>query len=285
MTTFDIIIVNYNSTDHLLRCLESIEHTLGAVRAKIIVVDNASTENVERIIAAFPGVQLIKNTTNVGFARAVNQGISRGSSTYIMLLNPDTIISPDFFNKGLEFMDQHPGVAIMGPRIMDPDGSIQGSARSFPTALTALFGRTSFLTRLFPNNPISRRNILTTDSDGRTVMPVDWVSGACMVVRRKAIASSGLMDECFFMYSEDTDCCKRMWEEGWTVVYYPEVSLTHLVGTSSRKSFVRSTIEFHRSAFIFYRKHSSRAVFCLMLPVLIGGLGLRCLIVLLKGPK
>ncbi len=140
------------------------------------------------------------------------------------------------------------------------------------------------MTRLFPNNPISRQNILTINSD-KTVRSVDWVSGACMVVSRKAIDVVGLMDECFFMYFEDADWCKRMWEAGWKVMYNPDISITHHVGTSSKKNFVKSSLEFHRSAFNFYKKHNSRLTFFFMLPLLVGGLTLRFLLTLMKKQK
>jgi len=283
-TLLDIIIVNYNSTDRLLTCLSSIYQSLQDLSAKVLVVDNASSDGIERIQTKFPGVCLIENTTNMGFAKAVNQGIRQGSSPTAVLLNPDTSISEDFFKLAVEYMEQHPDVGILGPKILDPDGSIQGSARSFPTPLTAIFGRTSFMTRLFPNNPISRQNILTINSD-KTVRSVDWVSGACMVVSRKAIDVVGLMDECFFMYFEDADWCKRMWEEGWKVMYNPGISITHHVGTSSKKNFVKSSLEFHRSAFNFYKKHNSRLTFFFVLPLLVGGLTLRFLLTLMKKQK
>jgi GT2 family glycosyltransferase len=281
----DIIIVNYNSTDRLLNCLSSINRSLENLTAKILVEDNASTDGVDRIKELFPGVHLTENTTNLGFARAVNQAVCKGCSPYVILLNPDTFIAGDFFKPSIDFMEQHPDVGIIGPKILDPDGSVQGSARSFPTPLTAIFGRTSLLTRLFPSNPISRQNILTTGFDGQSTVPVDWISGAGMIVRRKAIDKVGLMDERFFMYWEDADWCKRMWEAKWKVIYYPVISLTHHVGTSSRKKFFRSTFEFHRSAFNLYRKHTAKSLYYPMLPILAIGLGLRFLLILLRGKK
>ena len=116
MAAIDIIIINYNSTDQLLQCLDSIRRALGAFQAEILVVDNASSDNAENIRVLFPAVQLIQNQTNLGFARAVNQGIQQGKSPYVMLLNPDTLMSDDFFTKSLEFMDQHPDVSVMGPK-------------------------------------------------------------------------------------------------------------------------------------------------------------------------
>jgi len=281
----DIVIVNYNSTDRLLNCLSSIHRSLGNLSVKILVEDNASTDGVDRITKLFPEVQLTENTVNLGFAKAVNQSLRKGCSPYVILLNPDTLIVSDFFDPAIEFMEQHSDVGVLGPKILDPDGSVQGSARSFPTPLTAIFGRTSLLTRLYPNNPISRQNILTAGFDNQAIVPVDWVSGAGMLVRRKAIDAVGLMDERFFMYWEDADWCKRMWEAKWKVIYYPAISLTHHVGTSSKKRFFRSAFEFHRSAFNLYRKHTAKAVFYPMLPILTAGLGLRFLLILLRGKK
>lgn len=282
MKALDIILVNYNSTDHLLRCLESIRGSLGDLQAQIIVVDNASTDSWQRVADACPAARLIRNPENRGFASAVNTGIRMGTAPCIVLLNPDTVVPPGFFRSALDVMDRRPDVGILGPRILDPDGATQGSARAFPTPLTALFGRTALLTRLFPNNPLSRRNILTGTPDDREDRPVDWVSGACMVVRREAIGRMGLMDEQFFMYWEDADWCKRAREAGWSVVHDPALSLTHVVGTSSRTNPIRSAFEFHRSAYRLYRKHTKRTTFLLMAPVLLGGLALRFLLVVLR---
>lgn len=284
MKTLDIVLVNYNSTEELLRCLESIRGALDTAQATIVVVDNASTDSWQQVTAAYPFVHLIRNAENKGFASAVNTGIRQGTAPYIVLLNPDTLVPPGFFRGALEVMDRHPGVAILGPKILDPDGATQGSARAFPTPLTALFGRTALLTRLFPNNPLSRRNILSGAADDREARPVDWVSGACMVVRREALGRIGPMDEQFFMYWEDADWCKRAWESGWTVLYDPTLSLTHEVGISSRTNPIRSAFEFHRSAFKLYRKHSKRTTFLLMVPILLGGLALRFLLVVLRRP-
>ncbi len=285
MKALDIVLVNYNSTDHLLRCLESIQGSLEGVQAQIVVVDNASTDSWQRVTDACPEARLIRNPENRGFASAVNTGIRVGTAPYIVLLNPDTVVSPGFFRGALDFMGRRPDVGILGPRILDPDGATQGSARAFPTPLTALFGRTALLTRLFPGNPLSRRNILTGPPDDWEARPVDWVSGACMVVRREALDRMGPMDEQFFMYWEDADWCKRARETGWTVVYDPALSLTHAVGASSRTNPIRSAFEFHRSAFRLYRKHTKRATFLLMAPVLLGGLALRFLLVVLRRPR
>jgi GT2 family glycosyltransferase/glycosyltransferase involved in cell wall biosynthesis len=266
----DIVIVNYNSTDFLIKCLESVCAALGTIPATLRVQDNASTDGVERIIEQFPAVILTRNDRNLGFGAAVNQALQQSSSQYVILLNPDSYVLKDFFHNIIEFMEMNPRIAIAGPRILDSDGSVQGSARSFPTALTSLFGRSSLLSRMFPNNPITSANLLTSRCDGVNPMEVDWVSGACMIVRRKAIAEVGVFDERFFMYWEDADWCQRMRDAGWKVVYFPRASVVHYVGGSSNQIVLKSQIAFHKSAYLLFEKHNPSAPFILKIVVMIG---------------
>jgi GT2 family glycosyltransferase len=254
----DIVIVNYNSTDFLLECLESVYEAIGEYPVTVRVQDNASSDQVYRITERFPAAILTRNERNLGFAAAVNQALLKSTSPYVVLLNPDAYVQKDFFRDIVRFMDRNPMIGIAGPRILDSDGSVQGSARSFPTALTSLFGRSSLLTRLFPNNPISSANLLTKISDGVHPMEVDWVSGACMVVRRKAIDAVGVFDERFFMYWEDADWCRRMRDGGWKVVYFPQASVVHHIGGSSKQFVLKSQIAFHKSAFLLFEKYSTR---------------------------
>jgi GT2 family glycosyltransferase/glycosyltransferase involved in cell wall biosynthesis len=279
LSIIDIIIVNYNSTDHLLRCLRSIFDEARGVALRVWVQDNHSRDNVDRVRRAFPQVRLTKNDSNLGFARAVNQALKESFSPYLLILNPDTLVNEGFFEKALAYMDTHGETGVMGPRILDSDGSVQGSARLFPNLMTALFGRKSLLTKIFPNNPITRENILTGRSDGVTPMEVDWVSGACMLVRRKAIKDVGVMDARFFMYWEDADWCRRMWLGGWRVVYFPQPSVVHYVGVSSGKNAVRSVVEFHRSIYRLFKKHTQRP-HSFLTPMVYWGLVYRLLFVL-----
>lgn len=284
MNLIDIIIVNYKSTDYLLRCLRSIYDTIHNLNVKIFVQDNTTRDDVDCVKAEFPHVILSKNSWNMGFAKAINNALKQSNSPYIGLLNPDAyVIMHGFFERILGYMEENPNVGIVGPKILNHDGSVQGSARTFPTPLTGLFGRSSLLTRFFPNNPFTRENILTTQSDGKTPMEVDWVSGACMVVRRKAVDDIGLMDERFFLYWEDADWCKRMWENGWKVVYFPQSSIIHYVGGSSTQAFLRSSFEFHTSSYKLFEKHNKTS-FWFMKPLAIGGISLRlCLVVITNG--
>jgi len=275
----DIVIVNFNSTDFLLPCLKSVYEALEEVPAQIIVQDNGSGDGVSRVKAMFPQVKLSKNIHNIGFSKAVNKGLKEGNSPYVVLLNPDTYVPLRFFERVLRYMEENPGVGIMGPRLLNIDGSVQGSARSFPTPLTALFGRNTFLTKWFPGNRMTRRNLVTIGSDGVSPMEVDWISGACMVVRRQAVNEVGLMDERFFMYWEDADWCRRMKESGWKVVYFPQASVIHSVGGSSEKLLVRSVLEFHKSCCHLFKKHSPPRFHYLM-PLILPALGLRAMLVL-----
>ncbi len=278
MIDFDVVMVNYNSTAHLLKSLHSIHSEGGLVPSHIFVQDNASWDEINTVHFHFPTAHVSRNTRNLGFSRAVNQALKKTTGEYIALLNPDTTIANGFFESSLKFMEVNPRVGILGPRILDQDGGIQDSARTFPTPLTTFFGRSSWFSRHFPNNPITRRNLVNKRSDGHTPMEVDWVSGACMVVRRKAIQAVGPMDERFFMYWEDADWCRRMWDHGWRVVYYPQASIYHYGGKSSDQNRYRSAVEFHKSA---YRLYSKYAVSSLGKPFALIGLAVHLVFVLL----
>ncbi len=279
----DIIIVNYNSTDCLIRCLESVYRDLDDAAANIFVVDNNSTDHVQRIAGQYPDIHLILNKRNVGFANAVNQCIEKSTSPYLMLLNPDSIVLDGFFDSILRFMESNRDVGVLGPAVYDHDLELQGSARSFPTPATALFGRSAILTRLFPNNRITRRNILNKASDGKAPMSVDWVSGACMLVRRKAVEEVGLMDSNFFMYWEDADWCRRMTQKGWGVFYYPKASLIHYAGVSSEQNLIQSVVEFHRSAYYLFKKYYHDPFGVMRVTVMMGLVAKGCFLLALHG--
>ena len=279
LSLLDIVIINYNSTDYLLSCLKSIYDSLQELPAKVFVQDNGSRDHVERVASVCPQAILSKNSYNLGFAKAVNIALKQGTAPYAVILNPDTCVQNDFFMVATQYMDENPDVGIMGPRILNADGSVQGSARAFPSPFTGLFGRNTFFTKWFPNNKISRRNVLTSRSDGVTPMEVDWVSGACMVVRREAVDDAGFLDERFFLYWEDTDWCKRIKASGWKVIYYPQASIVHYIGGSYEKSRVRSSVEFHKSAYRLFAKHA-RGTQRLAKPLVMWVLALRLLLVI-----
>ena len=270
----DIIIVNHNSTDYLIDCVASLNRALKGVDATICVQDNASTDAPERLRARYPGVVLENNIQNIGFAAANNKVIRKSAAPYALLLNPDTVVSENCIASLLAFMEKNRDVGIAGPRILESDGRVQGSARSFPSLLTAFFGRSSMLTKWFPTNPISRANIWTAQSNGLKPREVDWISGACMIVRRNAIEDVGLMDERFFLYWEDADWCRRMWQKGWKVIYFPRASILHHAGKSSGTNLLPSIYHFHRSSYILHEKYTEFPLM-LMNPLVLSVLALR----------
>lgn len=273
-TELQIIIVNYNSTDSLLTCLSSMECVDTRIAPSTWVWDNHSGDNPGRIRKQFPPVQLKQSTKNIGFGAAVNKVLVQSEAPYVMLLNPDTVLSQNFFIKMLEYMSANPDIGILGPKITDSDGSLQESARAFPNELTGLFGRKALLSRLFPNNMLSKRNLLAGANREEKIIEPDWISGACIVVRREAIKQVGLMDERFFMYWEDADWCRRMKEKGWRVVYYPKVVVSHFAGISSNSQPIRSNLEFNKSAYRLYAKYAKgyQKALC---PIVFGLLAMR----------
>ena len=253
----DIGIVSFDCFPELEACLKSIFSMEKAAVGRVFVVENSKKAIPAWIREKFPEVVWEKSTENIGFARACNHIISKSVSPYLLLLNPDTVIMKGFVEEAVKWIEAHDDVAVVAPKILDEDGRIQASARSFPGLNTAFFGRTSVLTRFFPSNRISTRNLLTISGSDEPV-EADWVSGACMMVRRRAIKEVGHLDEGFFMYWEDCDWCTRFRKAGWKIVYQPKFGpLRHLAGSSSRKARLLTLFHFHKSAARLYIKYDS----------------------------
>lgn len=249
-----VVIVSFNSRDYLRSCLCSVrDHTQG-VEYEVIVVDNASTDGSPDLVAEeFPWVTLIRRGGNAGFAAASNEGIRAARGEAVLLLNPDTEFTGNVLPPMLDYLRAHPEVGVLGPKLLEEDGSVQLSCRRFPGFSTALFGRYSLATRLFPWNPLSRRYLMT-DFDHNSTAEADWVSGACMMLPRRALGDIGLMDEGYFMYNEDVDLCRQAHSAGYRVVYFPEVAVLHHIGGSTATAPARSIIERHRSMWRYYTK-------------------------------
>ena len=250
-----MIVVSFNGRDYLRRCLASVlEHTKG-VSCEVIVVDNASWDGSAQMVEAeFPQTALIRLPVNVGFAAGCNRGMQRAAGEFILLLNPDTELAEDAFSPMVAYCRQNPAVGILGPKLLNGDGSLQLSCRRFPSHLTSLFNRQSVLTRLFPRNPFSRRYLMTDWAHDR-ISPADWLSGACAMLRREMVERVGGMDEGYFMYIEDVDLCYRAHQAGYEVVYFPQVAVTHHIGKSTESMPNRSIVQWHRSMWRYYRKH------------------------------
>jgi hypothetical protein len=257
--TGSVVIVSFNSGQYLLRCLESVaEH---APAARVVVIDNASVDGSERLAETSGGrVELLRNQTNLGFARAVNQGLARAPGDLVLVLNPDCRLLPGAVDLLAEELARHPECAIVGPQILNADGTIQGSARGDPTLLTGLFGRSTLLTRLFPGSRPARRNVRVDAArvSGGESVEVDWVSGACMLARSEALKGVGGFDERYFLYWEDADVCRRLRRQSCSIRHVPAAQVLHTGGRSSRSAPTLATQAFHRSAYTYYATHVAR---------------------------
>ena len=272
------MIVNWNTNDELRDCLTSaLAADFGAT--EIIVVDNASTDgSVEMLHGEFPDVRLVRNSENLGFAKASNQGIQVSRGRYAILLNPDCVVHRGAFTQLVRFGDANPEVGIFGIRILNPDGTVFESCRRFPTLAAGIF-RNAILARLFPKNPYIKEYLMA-DWDHSEVGEVDWVSGAALVARREMLDKIGMLDERFFMYCEDVDIAYRAKQAGWKVMYFPGATVVHLRARSSDQNPVRMIIAFHRSMYAFFRKHYSAQSSILTQAIVPLGLTLRTLLLI-----
>ena len=256
MLDLSVVIVNWNVRDLLRRCLRSVlaSQRLSGLAAEVIVVDNASSDrSAEMVREEFPWVQLIANEENAGFTRGNNQGIRASRGRYVLLLNPDTEVVEDALPTMVEYMDGHPGVGALGPQLRYPDGSIQSSRRRFPTLATA-FLESTILQQWLPRNRVLDRYYVNDQPDD-AIQEVDWVVGACVLLRREAIEQVGLLDEGFFMYSEELDWCRRAKARGWQVVYLPTAQVVHYGAQSSEQVKAFQHIQFQRSKVRYFHKH------------------------------
>ncbi|MBC7251383.1 MAG: glycosyltransferase family 2 protein [Anaerolineae bacterium] len=257
MLDLSIVIVNWNVRDLLRQCLNSILANAKTCKLEIIVIDNASTDgSVEMVRREFPQVRLIASEVNLGYTGGNNLGITTSQGRYILLLNPDTEVVGDALSPMVAYMDAHPDVGALGPQLLNPDGSVQSSRRRFPTLCTALVEST-VIQQWWPDNRILRRYYVQ-DRPDKALSEVDWVTGACILLRRQAVEQVGLLDDDFFMYSEELDWCRRARDAGWKVVYLPTAQVIHHEGKSSEQVLPLRHVRFQRSKIHYFRKHHGR---------------------------
>jgi N-acetylglucosaminyl-diphospho-decaprenol L-rhamnosyltransferase len=251
------ILVNYNAGTDLELALRSIAADCATIPWEAVVVDNASTDHSAAVAESFPHTSLIRNPTNIGFGRAVNQAVGRSKAPLLLLMNPDCRLQPGAVSTLQLVLAAMPSCAVVGPKILDPDGAVQGSARGDPDMLTGLFGRTGALRVLLPFLPVARRNVVVEDAvrSGAASVVVDWLSGACLLVRRDAFLAAGGFDERFFLYWEDADLCRRLRGRGYEIRYVPGAVAVHQVGRSSQTARRSSIRAFHASAYLYYATH------------------------------
>lgn len=266
------VVVNYNAGDHLAECVQSL-------RAdgvdEVVVVDNASVDgSIDRLRTRHPSTTVIAAGRNLGFGAAANLGAAGRDATYILVLNPDIVVEPGTVKSLVGVLEADPSVAIAGPRIEEPDGTLYPSARSFPSLGDA--AGHAFLGLVWKNNPFTRRYRMQDWGHGSARL-VDWVSGACFLARRTHFEELGGFDPGYFMYVEDVDLCWRAGRRGWGVAYEPAGRVTHVQGVSTARAPYRMIAAHHRSTLRFYRR-TARGLARLATPAVAVALGVRLVI-------
>ena len=250
-----IVILCWNDLKVIGNCLRSIYSGTHATQFEVNVSDNGSTDGtVEFIREAFPGARVIENGANLRFSKGNNVGIQASTGEYVLILNPDTIIHEGTFDRWIDFADKHPEAGGFGCRVLNPDGSYQGSGRPFPTIwrewLAALYLRPlGYLSDIF----ISDRYVRWK---GETERTIDWQSGCCLMVRGELLKQLGGFDEQFQYYYEDLDLCHRVWIAGYPILYTPEVTITHLGGQSTTERFpIPFELDKYRNRYRYFYKY------------------------------
>jgi len=250
-----VVIVNYRVPDFLLRALDSLRNADLYEQTEIIVVDNASQDDSQNcIFAQFPEVNWIGLKNNIGFGKACNVGAQNAHGKFLLLLNPDTIVSKNTLSESVHFFETHSNAGIMGPKTLKPDGSLDAACRrSYPSPSVAFY-RLTGLSKLFPKSKrFGQYNLTYLDPNLPT--QVDAVSGSCMFLPLSLYREVGGFDERFFMYGEDLDLCSKVQEQGLAVWYNPATQIIHFKGKSSAKRSWKSRIAFYEAMIIFSKKH------------------------------
>jgi N-acetylglucosaminyl-diphospho-decaprenol L-rhamnosyltransferase len=251
-----VLIVNYRTYQALDRCLASLLPVMAA-GDEVVVVDWVTDAAMRAsVAAAHPAVRWIPRSDNLGFAAGVNLAAAATHADTLLLLNPDTQVEGPVVRALEAFLLEHRSAAVAGPLVINLDGSVQPSARRFPGVSTLLGGRSTWLTRRFPNNWFSRRNLVRPDAAAGGATGVDWLAGSCFATPRAVFTRLGGLDESFFMYWEDADYCRRATAIGLTCHYVPTSTVRHTVGLSSAHNAGPSIRAFHQSAFRLYWKHT-----------------------------
>ena len=251
MIDLSIVIVSFNARADLERCLSSLHQSPPDASHEIIVVDNASSDESARAARAWANVRVIELATNRGFAAANNVGIRRGTGRTVLLLNSDTIVPAGALDRLLAELDRHPDAAAIGPRLIDGDGRAELSFGSMIAPWTE-FRQRRLMRGLERGDPSVRSEVEAMTREGRSP---DWVSGACLLVRRADAEAVGLLDERYFMYAEDVDFCAALRERGRRVLFTPAVEIVHLRGRSAATAPEATRAAYRRSHLAFYQKH------------------------------
>lgn len=254
--SISVIIVSWNAKTFLLQCIQSVLLQHSAHPMEIIVVDNASSDgSPEAVKNSFPTIKLICNEDNYGFAKANNIGIRASEGEYLFLINSDVVIHKNCFTKMIEYVEEHPKIGMLGPRIVDSNGRTQRSCMGYPS-LWNLLSRALALDSLFPKSKIFGGQLMTFWGHDQ-IRSVNVINGCFWMLRRSALAQVGLLDERFFIYGEDIDWCKRFNQGGWDVVFFPHAEAMHYGGASSANAPVKFYLEMQRANYQYWMKHHS----------------------------
>lgn len=257
MPLVSIIIVSWNARDYLLNCLATLNGATCRFPFEVIVVDNASSDgSAAAVRERFPGVQVLQNATNCGFAAANNQGIRASKGKYLCLVNSDVKVLAGCISRLVDYLEAHGEIGMAGPRVLNSDGSLQRSCRGFPTVWNS-FCRTLALDKAFPRRRLFSGYALTYWAQD-TERAVEMLSGCFWLVRKAAVDEVGLLDEGFFMYGEDMDWCKRFVDGGWPIAFVPGAEAIHYGGASSANAPIRFYIERHKADLRYWEKHHSK---------------------------
>jgi GT2 family glycosyltransferase len=250
-----IVIVSYNTQEMLRACLRALPAATDGLSIETFVVDNNSPDGSADMVAAeFPGVRLIANKDNPGFARANNQALRLSAGRHVLLLNPDTEAEPGSLTTLVRYLDDHPDAGAVGPKLLNTDGSLQHSGRLFPTAWSE-FVFHSGLANL--NRAKFERELIYGRDNFDVEWEVDSVTGACILARRAVMEQVGMLDEDFFMFYEEIEWCWRIRQAGWKIVYAPQARVVHHWMGSVRQQSRAMTARLFKSQFLYFRKTGS----------------------------
>lgn len=249
-----VVIVNWNTRELLARCINNFKTSVPDIALEFIVVDNGSADGSREMVKQeFPHVKLIESDENLGFAKGNNVGVEKSSAEFVLLINTDAFGKSNFLSQMLSVMEQNPTCALVGAQLRNADGTFQASHTPFPNLGQEFLGISGLGTRLLPGNYPSR-----PPQEDRGPQRIDWLEGACMLIRKTAFEQINGFDEGYWMYSEDTDLCYRLHAAGWECWYQPAAIVTHISAGSSRSDLTKQVAQMYQSRVRFYRKFYGR---------------------------
>jgi len=253
-----VVIVSWNIRDLLGKCLHSINSNQGELMVEVIVVDSGSSDGTPTMLREeYSWVRLVACEQNVGFPKGNNIGLAEANGRFLLLLNPDTEVQGEALSLMTRYLDEHGSVGIVGPQLLNPDGSVQSSRRRFPTVMTGLFEST-WLQPFAPKSLID--DYYASDLADDELAEVDWLVGACLMTRRAVLEQVGPLDEDYFMYSEELDWCRRVKDAGWQIIYFPDATVVHHIGKSSEQAVTERHINYQRAKLRYFRKFHGESV-------------------------